>query len=560
MAANKKCITYLVVFTGLLVSVISGFVLRGRAVEQWYVWKLRSADLSERERALNRLTDTGSVRGLAVALMNESEQIRVSAAEALGGMGPDAGAAVPALLRALKDSLAMDPPAGISRLPVCHALASIGEPAASILVEALKDDDAEVRAHAAFVLGRRVPTKQSVISALIGSLSDEGRQVRLSAADSLGEIGDAARSAVPRLVEALGDEWEGVRQHAAVALGKMGPAAESAVPALVEALEDRDEMVRVHAARALGLVGRPAREAVPALIAMLNHKNQAVRQAASGALKQVEDPAVRSRLRAFMRKRYGSFANPGDKLRVLFEGERLAVPEHCYVDIEYGSIARLSFLRCRVTPDRVRAETVTWRGRWFSRSEVSGEVHTAQVDRRRFERVLDALRILPTIVLREEKAPSALSGLSVSCSSFFVLIRVLDENKSPVLERRYAGGMSSVSQLDYLPVLAVFHLARDIVEEGAHWQAVPVEGWRASHFTEAFVLNRECMMDRSYGFAMENSVEALALFGNGEAAETLKSLLSRADLLNRQREKINELLESGKHRFRKRADTAGRDR
>ena len=81
------------------------------------------------------------------------------------------------------------------------------------------------------------------IEELIQALQDDDEDVRWDAVSALGKIGEKA---VPVLTQALQDDDEDVCYHVAVVLGEIG---ERAVPALIQALQDED--VRYHAAFAL---------------------------------------------------------------------------------------------------------------------------------------------------------------------------------------------------------------------------------------------------------------------------------------------------------------------
>ncbi|MBM3242164.1 HEAT repeat domain-containing protein [Candidatus Poribacteria bacterium] len=149
-------------------------------------------------------------------------------------------------------------------------------------IEQLRAQDMFLSTEAAFKLA---DIGEPAVPLLIEALSDENWQVRLNAAVALGQIGDSA--AVPALIAALNDEaWE-VRANATVALGKMG---QTVVPALIAALKDQDAPVRRNAARALGDIGDPT--AVPALIEILNDEDGEVRGSAAVALGEMGPVAV----------------------------------------------------------------------------------------------------------------------------------------------------------------------------------------------------------------------------------------------------------------------------
>jgi len=228
-----------------------------------------------------------AVPALAEALKSLSLDVRDYAVNALGKIGPEAKEAVPALTEALKDldfkwdavkalgkigapavpALAealKDPDSGV-RISATDALGRIGAPAVPALTEALKDPDVIVRDYAAEALGKIGPEAKEAVPVLTEALKDPDLNVRISAAKTLGKIGSEAKEAVPALAETLKDSDVDVRFYAALSLGKIRDAKE-AVPALTEALKDLDLGVRIRAADALGDIGPEAKEAIPALI------------------------------------------------------------------------------------------------------------------------------------------------------------------------------------------------------------------------------------------------------------------------------------------------------
>lgn len=105
---------------------------------------------------------------LIVCLTNDSRsEVRLVAAGALGGIGPGASLAVPALLGALKDS------------------------------------EWRVRFNALSALDTIHPKLDAVLTNLIESLEDSQSPCRASAAEALGNYGAAASAAIPALKRAL---------------------------------------------------------------------------------------------------------------------------------------------------------------------------------------------------------------------------------------------------------------------------------------------------------------------------------------------------------------------
>lgn len=93
---------------------------------------------------------------------------------------------------------------------------------------------------------------------LIEALQDEESQVRWYAAWALTKMGLEAKAAVPALIEALQDEQGEVRQLAAKALSRMGAEFEIPASVLEEAVTDTEKDVRRFAQRALALVANEA--------------------------------------------------------------------------------------------------------------------------------------------------------------------------------------------------------------------------------------------------------------------------------------------------------------
>jgi len=111
---------------------------------------------------------------------------------------------------------------------------------------------------------------KAAVPALIEALRDNDSQVREEAAHALGSIGQAAKSAVPALIETLEDEEYGVSRAAMHGLGGIGPAG---LPTLIEIVKNGDRKACHEAATVLGGIGAVAEPAVPALIERLSAIN-----------------------------------------------------------------------------------------------------------------------------------------------------------------------------------------------------------------------------------------------------------------------------------------------
>ena len=130
-----------------------------------------------------------------------------------------------------------------------RALAAVATPAArQLLVTALSDLDADVRACAAQGLGELQAAE--AVDGLVCCLSDPSPFVSRIAADGLARIGPPA---VPALVATLQEGDVPARAGAARALSIIQP--EEAIPALCAALDDPSAIVTYYAEEALERMG-----------------------------------------------------------------------------------------------------------------------------------------------------------------------------------------------------------------------------------------------------------------------------------------------------------------
>jgi HEAT repeat protein len=323
-------------------------------------------DPTPRNRAARALAQIGgaAVTPLAGLLKHEDSFVRRQAAEALARIGPDAAAAQPALLAALKDSsvavraaaadalgeIAADLPATARALvaalaenePVRRhvgaALVRLGRDAVPALSDALTEKPALVRYHSARVLGLLGPEAASAVPRLIDLLRDKEPRVRRMAIVALGEIGPDAAAAAEPLAALLAGSEPSQRSLAGAALAHLGKAAAKpliallkkdnqtlrvhtlyvlrqleggaaeAVPALKDLLRERSPLLRRMSALTLGRIGPAADDAVEALLALSDDRDRKVRLSAALAVAQIrrDDPRGLERLK----KEMGYFAVP----------------------------------------------------------------------------------------------------------------------------------------------------------------------------------------------------------------------------------------------------------
>jgi HEAT repeat protein len=251
------------------------------------------------------LAEYGSpaVEPLIHAMKSPKAVVRRGAMGALESMRPRPMSAIPALLEALKDqdentryqaieSLAMIGIPGDKatidlvaktlneeRVEVRSAMLQVfllwrwkgGRPAppavTPLLVETLKDKNAEMRNEALDVLASMGPMAKDAVPALMEALhSKDLLEHREKIMHVLGCIGPDAKTAVPDLLELVRKDDLGLRNQAVGALGGIGPAAKSAVPEILKVAQGEVKGNRWTAIWALGRIGPDAKEAVPTLL------------------------------------------------------------------------------------------------------------------------------------------------------------------------------------------------------------------------------------------------------------------------------------------------------
>ena len=238
----------------------------------------------------------GSLPQLLAALRADDETVCLRAAYALAALGAPVVSALIEVLREealarcrLNTGRSRANPAGgnPSELYAAHALGAVGAPAVAALGAALEDGEWAVRAAAADALGNIGRSAKPAVPALLRALGDDRMWVRRNALEALGTIGCAGAGVLPGPLAALRDDDLLVRRNAAIALSKLvGPDAHEAVPALARTLIDDQRYVSFYAAAALGRIGTGA--ARDALSAARSHADATVGLAVTTALRQLE--------------------------------------------------------------------------------------------------------------------------------------------------------------------------------------------------------------------------------------------------------------------------------
>jgi HEAT repeat protein len=229
--------------------------------------QLSDNDIALRQKAVSNLAKYSSaewqgspdaVSGAVPALAKASRfggaapadgAIRAEAAKALGNIGAESPAVVPALLRLLQE----DSDSNV-RTEAAHALGRVGEKAApasralaAVLSEPSNGDI--LRGEAAWALARVGPLAPDTVATLSAAARDRSGYVGVRAAESLWKVSGEASRAALALTARLEDP--AVRNAAAQALNRIGPGAKGAVQALLVALKSKDRLFRESVVMAL---------------------------------------------------------------------------------------------------------------------------------------------------------------------------------------------------------------------------------------------------------------------------------------------------------------------
>ncbi|MGE5192474.1 MAG: HEAT repeat domain-containing protein, partial [Deltaproteobacteria bacterium] len=215
---------------------------------------------------------------LVERLKDDDPTVRAQAATDLGGLGPKAEVAVPALIPLLGDTNSVELPVGAIyttvRQDTANALVQIGPQAVPAVIDAMQHSaNEEIRIGAAMTLIAFGPDAKEALPALARGLDDPIDTVRALAAQGLAGFRNLAAGHMDQLSKRLREDSSvGVRAQVAVAFRFVDPDGSRSVPELIHALGDKSPDVRSAAARMLGALGSKASAAVPALVARLNDR------------------------------------------------------------------------------------------------------------------------------------------------------------------------------------------------------------------------------------------------------------------------------------------------
>ncbi len=206
---------------------------------------------------------------------NEVEWLRGCAAIALGRIAGDEVA--DPLIKALQDKDLF-----VSRA-VILALGELKNEEALPHLKALLANQAKKDLHPLAINVLAATGGKKVTSTLLEALENENSQVRCNAALALGDL--RSKEAVVPFLKLMEDENETLRAIAASALGLIGD--KRAADTLIKALEDKADTVRIIAASSLGYLGET--KAIAPLERALKDKNKTVRAQAAAALSKLRN-------------------------------------------------------------------------------------------------------------------------------------------------------------------------------------------------------------------------------------------------------------------------------
>lgn len=232
-----------------------------------FVTLLADADPAVRMRVLHALAGAGpaAVPGMIEALKDNT--VAYWACLVLREIGPDAVAAVPALIEKLDD------PRPEIRREAILALAAIGRgaaPAADKIATMLDDETLCVAATYALGCVGSIPegAEATIRDCARSDQSLAATVSQWTLARVHPEDKALVREAIESLVERLKSDDPFVRAAAARGLASLSPTPEVTLPAIDKMLDDSDETTARHALDALAVIGQPA---VPCLIEALKH-------------------------------------------------------------------------------------------------------------------------------------------------------------------------------------------------------------------------------------------------------------------------------------------------
>jgi HEAT repeat protein len=260
---------------------------------------LRAKDVEVRRNAASQVRNSNTdlqreaLPAMIDLLAKEKDgQVRLAVLDTMIGLGPDAAAAVPALVQTLRSDY------GGQRLEESHqdyraafALSAIGRPAVDGLRGLLKERKESVRAEAVMGLGRIGADAEAAVPDLIPLLGDKAERISREASLALGRIG---MSAIDPLIVASADQDVIVRARALEGLGGLSRPDDRVRAAVLRSVQDRVPEVRAASLKLLARLGLPEEALLPIARESLRDRDERVRLAVVNML--IERPTLLLRM------------------------------------------------------------------------------------------------------------------------------------------------------------------------------------------------------------------------------------------------------------------------
>ena len=201
------------------------------------------------------------------ALADADAEVRLQAVRTLQSVPADAEAAVKGLAKLFKDDKGQG-----TRIAIVQIMPRYQAKAMPLLLEAIKDKDAQVRQQAVWAMQNTQGDLSAYHKEISALIKDKDVNVRANLINLLGRTGEKG---VQQLGEMLSDpEWQ-VRWQAVIALQNSGKNVIKVLPALIKALSDENPNVRSQASYAIAQGGEEGAKAL--LKAYAEHKDAQVR-------------------------------------------------------------------------------------------------------------------------------------------------------------------------------------------------------------------------------------------------------------------------------------------
>jgi len=155
-----------------------------------------------------------------------------------------------------------------------------------IVLQACRDEDADVRMHGFFALGRMDPAVEGVIPVIFEGLADSVTDVRRAAVNALSELNPFPNACFPQMVRMLVDEDEKIRKLITTIFVDLRGAG---VGSLIRHIDNENVDLRIAIITTLEAIGPPAKSALPRLKKISSEDlSETVKEAAQNAIKRIE--------------------------------------------------------------------------------------------------------------------------------------------------------------------------------------------------------------------------------------------------------------------------------